>query len=375
MLCSIAECTGCLACINVCKKHAISIEKDNLGKTYPCINLQKCVECKACQHVCPVLNLPSKRIPSNVYAAWSTNSIDIAKSSSGGIATRIGKNIINSGGSVCGAAVVNGEVQHIIVDTIDDLEKLRGSKYVQSNPKNSYKVIKELLKTGRKIAFIGTPCQTAAMKNYVNDEIDNLLLIDLICHGVPPQEYLKEYLSQVSTEYDNFSFRGINDGCLTTYLNESVVYKQSRFKDLYYQAFEDGLIFRDNCYQCPYATRERVSDLTIGDFWGLDRTTLEHSYDGKISVILVCTPKGKKIIEELENEGLILEERTLEEAANKAQTNLNRPSLAPKDRVLFEQKYKKYGFIKAVKSTGVGKIVYVRRLKGNIMHHIIRKGE
>lgn len=374
MLCSITECTGCLACMNVCGKQAISIDKDNLGKTYPHVNSQKCVECKACQLVCPVLNPPSKRIPSNVYAAWSTNTLDIIKSSSGGVATMLGRNIINSGGIVCGAAVVDGEVQHIMAETVEQLEKLRGSKYVQSNPKNSYKVIKGLLKKGRKIAFIGTPCQTAAMKNYLNEEVDNLVLIDLICHGVPPHEYLKEYLSQISNEYDDFSFRGSNDWCLTTYFKGNIVYKQSRFTDLYYQAFEDGLIFRDNCYKCPYATKERVSDITIGDFWGLDRTTLRHSYDGKVSVILVCTEKGRKLIEELDDD-VILEERTLEEATNKEQTNLNRPSLVPKDRFLFEQKYKKYGFVKAVKATSVGKIVYARRLKENIMYHIFGKEE
>lgn len=377
MLCDKTQCTGCLACLNSCAKGAIRIERDSLGKTYPKIDKAKCVGCKLCEASCPVLNPIEKQLPCDVYAVWSTNNEDIIKSSSGGIATILSRKIISLGGVVCGAAVIESKVKHIIVDKIEDLDLLRGSKYVQSDIGYSFNEIKKKLASGQQVLFIGTPCQVAGLKKFLKGNEKNLLTVDLICHGVPPFKYLEEYLLETSKPYDNFTFRGINEWCLTTYKKDDIVYKQSRFDDMYFLAFEEGLILRDNCYKCQYATKERISDITVGDFWGLNRSTLIHPYDGKVSVMLVCTEKGRACIDSLDalDDTLIIEKRTLDEATNEKQTNLNRPSSIHKDRTLFEKKYCKSGFVAAVNATSIGKIVILRRIKRWIIKHALNKGE
>lgn len=375
MLCDKVQCTGCLACVNSCKLGAISISVDDLGKTYPQIDETMCIACRQCESVCPVLNPLEKRVPIEVYAAWSMNEDDIAKSSSGGLGTVFARKVILTGGVVCGAAVSDGTVKHIIVDTMKDLDKLRGSKYVQSDINSVYRDIKKVLNAGRKVLFIGTPCQAAGLRRYVRGKEDNLLVVDLICHGVPPYDYLKQYLSEISQSYDTFSFRGTNDWYLTTYKNKEIIYKESRYEDLYFQAFLNGLVFRDNCYKCEYASKERISDITIGDFWGIDRSTLEHPYEGKISVMLVCSEKGKAFIDQLDENTFIKENRTIEEAVNEYQTNLIRPSNCPKERAFFEVKYRKYGFTKAVASTSIGRKVRLRKIKKWILRSIKKKGE
>ena len=375
MLCDKVKCTGCLACVNSCNLGAISIAVDDLGKTYPKIDEIKCIACLQCESVCPILNPLEKRVPVEVYAAWSMKEDDRAKSSSGGLGTVFARKVILTGGVVCGAAVTDGTVKHIIVDTIEDLDKLRGSKYVQSDMNSVYKDIKKLLNTGRKVLFIGTPCQAAGLRRYVRGKEDNLLVVDLICHGVPPYVYLKKYLSEVSQPYDSFSFRGTNDYHLTTYKDNEILYKQSKYEDFYFQAFLNGLILRDNCYKCEYASKERISDITIGDFWGLDRSTLEHPYEGKISVMLVCSEKGKAFINQLDEKTFIMETRTIEEAVNEDQTNLIRPSNCPKERTSFEAKYRKYGFTRAVAKTNIGRKVHLRRIRKWALRRIKNKGE
>lgn len=376
-ICEITKCTGCFACKNICPKNAISIKYDKLGKTVPEINQDLCISCNACKRVCPVIQKPELKRPMTVYAAWSKNQKDVELSSSGGIATALSRKVIESGGIVFGTSSEGVSVKYIKAETLEDLERLRGSKYVQSDIGYIYREVRNELKTDRKVLFIGTPCQVAGMKGYIGHEEKNLITVDLICHGTPPMKYLKEHLeSCIRGEWTQISFRGEYDYILTAFNQKKMVYQKKSFHDIYFAAFLKNLILRDNCYQCRYACIERISDITVGDFWGIKRNTLIHPYTGKISLVFINTNYGNTFFKENCKE-LVYEERSIEEAANPAQGNLLYPSKQHKDRKVFEINYQKYGFEKAVKKTDIAIFVRKNRMKdtvrNSIPYRILRK--
>lgn len=365
-ICKTEDCTGCFACMNICPRNAISIERDILDKTVPKIDAKKCIDCGLCKKVCPVNTKPVFNKAECAYAAWSKDPDDLNKSASGGIAAVLTRAILNSGGCVFGAASVERETRHICVTTIDEAEKLRGSKYVQSNISFIYRQVKEKLEKEIKVLFIGTPCQVAGLNSYLGKKHKNLLTVDLICHGVVPHKYLQEYLDKKSKgKWDTYSFRGVNDSYITAYQNGVIKYKRYAEHDIYYGGFYNGLFFRENCYQCEYSSCQRVSDITIGDFWGIDRSTLKRKYNGKISVVLPNTEKGHSFWKCIQDK-FYSEQRTLEEAANKLQTNLRKPSPKHQERDFFVKNYPKYGFIKTVKRTQLGRKISRLYLKNRI---------
>lgn len=358
VICDYEQCTGCCACMNICGKDAISMTADKYGKSIPQIDADKCVSCGACSKVCPI-NCPSeKRMPKTAYAVWSYNEEDKKHSSSGGVAAVMGRQIISQGGVVFGCAAVDGQVKHTAAHTMKEAEAFRGSKYVQSYAGLIYREVKACLKENKKVLFVGVPCQVAALYNYLGKEYDNLYTIDLICHGTPPIHYLEEHIKDAigNKKWDSVSFRGRYDWKLTVFDKSNIRYQRDRHSDLYFRAFLDALIYRENCYQCSYACPERCADMTIGDFWGLDKSALRTQYDGNISLVLTNTEKGKNMLSECGSE-FYIQERPLEEAMNEQQWNLLHPSVAPKDREVFLEMYPKVGFDKAVAHTEIGKKV------------------
>ena len=189
-LCAAPECTGCLACLNVCPKHAIGVTEGFLGEILPTIDEDKCVDCGLCDKICPSLNPSPMHLPMDCYAAWTKNEVDYVSATSGGMATAISKSVISKGGVVYGCAAHGLQVKHMRCATMKDVEKLKGSKYVQSEMGDLYQALKKDVLEGLTVLFIGTPCQVAGVKNYLRQEYDNLLTVDLICHGVPSQQSL-----------------------------------------------------------------------------------------------------------------------------------------------------------------------------------------
>lgn len=373
-ICDYSYCTGCFACRSICPKNAIIVDTDKLGKTIPAIQEDKCVSCGMCQRVCPVNNPVEKNTPIRTIAAWSKNEVDVKLSSSGGVATVISRSVINNGGTIFGASSIDATVKHIKITQQNELELIRGSKYVQSATSDVFCVVKNELKAGKKVVFIGTPCQIAGLKNFLNYSYDNLYTVDLICHGTPPVKYLEEYLECVCNgrKWNSVSFRGKYNYSLTAFFNNEIIYQKSSGQDLYFDAFMKGLSFRDNCYKCQYACPDRVSDITVADFWGIDRDSLINKYDGRISLVLINTNKGKELFDIVKDD-LVFEDREFSEAVNPIQTNINRPSVPHKDRELFETMYKKHGFYKAVKSTSVGKEVARNKLRFGSLYQILKK--
>lgn len=371
-LCEPKVCVGCFACANICPQGAVLITLDDLGKTIPQIDHSRCIECGACQKACPVLSHVPLHKPCCAYAVWSKDQKDVVRSSSGGAAAVFSRYVIENGGVVCGSVVREGVTQHICIDNQDELDLLRGSKYVQSEIGDCYCQIRNYLSNGRMVLFIGTPCQSAGLQTFLGKDYAGLLTVDLICHGTPPQKYLTEYLLSQTKEFDSFSFRGKYDYYLTAYKGDEIVYQKERSQDLYYLSFLEGLIYRDNCYSCRYARTERASDLTIGDFWGLNRITMRQKYDGRISLVLPCTKKGQDFFETVKD-SFFWEKRTISEAANETQGNLLHPSVPHKDRELFETIYRRNGFKKAVSSTSVKCSVVKNSIKGTRCYMFLRR--
>lgn len=325
IICDKDKCTGCGLCVFGCPKQCINMKSEGaLGHLFPEIDKSRCIDCGLCQKKCPVLNGQKYKSPAAAYAAWSKNDYDYQSSTSGGAASVLSQYVIDHGGAVYGCAMLPDlEVKHIRVDKTEDLIKLKGSKYVQSNAVEVYPLIKEDLAEGRLTLFIGTPCQVAAVKNMFKTQPEKLILVDLICHGVPSLTLLKQHIKNVADypHYDSVVFR---DGTyvIIIVVDGKEVYRRHlnrpRFKDFYINSFFDGFTFRESCYQCPYARPERISDITIGDFWGLGKNTSadsipEHRYG--CSLIMPSTDVGLKMVEAI-SVRLHIYERTVEEAVN-----------------------------------------------------------
>lgn len=320
-VCDFYVCTGCAACVDCCPRKCISMQKgDGLGHLYPIINQELCIDCGFCQKTCPTLNKLNKQYPIKAYAGWDMNKKEYESSSSGGAAAAFSRYIIRQGGVVYGCAMLpNLEVKHIKVDEEKDIYRLKGSKYVQSGMKGCYQSLKEDLKAGKKVLFIGTPCQVAGVKSFLRKkEQQNLYTVDLICHGIPSLAFLQKHIEKVTEGKvpDEVCFRKGDYFFLLLLQRGKEVYRNSlfdeRYKDIYYNAFFDGFSYRESCYHCPYAASERISDITIGDFWGL-KGNLPLPHPNGCSVVLPITNKGVEIVNAIATE-FYLFERTIEEA-------------------------------------------------------------
>ena len=352
-ICDKNKCTGCSTCLNSCPKKCITMKEDEYGALMPHIDEKKCINCNICRKVCPENNEIDLKEPLKVYAGWSLDENVRKKSSSGGIAWEMYHYIIKHGGIAVGTKFDNEmNLSHQIATNLEELEGFRGSKYMQSSIGAIFTQLKSYVEQNRKIIFIGTPCQVNGLKNFLkNKKIENIITVDLICHGVPPAKYLKEYLKylKLNNKIDNVTFRGENNWYLTGYKKGKVIYKKHNKEDFFYKSFLNGLFYRENCYQCRYARKERVGDITIGDFWGLgEDIPFNYPTEDGTSVILVNTEKGKKFIEEIEDK-IFLVERDLEEAL-KGNKQLNYPSHKNKNTLKFKEIYKAQGFEEAMKN-------------------------
>ena len=349
-ICNGDRCTGCYACFNICPKNAIEMKNDCLSTEKAVINSDKCINCGACKTVCPENNVPKLNKILKCYAAWSKQEKYQKECASGGIATGFSEAIIKSGGAVFGTRFSGFELIFDFAETVAEAEKFKGSKYVRANVGDCFKKVRDVLLEDRQVLFVGTPCQVGGLKNYLGKTYEKLITIDLICHGTPPQEYLKEHiLSITNMKIKGVSFRGDKDFFLTvTGDDDKVIYSKKSDEDTYFRAFLDGMIFRENCYSCTYACSERVGDITIGDFWGLDKNSLKRKHNGRISVVLVNGENGKRFFEKCKDL-FEYEERPIEEAI-KGNGQLNAPSTKYCDRDNFVKAYKPGNFETAVRT-------------------------
>lgn len=372
-----AACCGCNACAEICPKHCIQMVEDAQGFIYPQVDSSVCVECGMCEKVCPleVANL-SLRKPLKAYAAWNKNRQEHLLSSSGGAAYIFSSYIIEKGGVVYGCTSDGIDVRHIRVENHSELFKLQGSKYVQSDVRGLFKKVKNDLKIGKTVLFIGTPCQVAGLKNYIGHHNEHLYLVDLICHGVPSKQMLHDHIKHVSKgrKIQYISFR---DGNNFIFSLKAVDFGytanvwEEPYKDLYMKGFLGGMIYQSSCYQCPFACSSRVSDITIGDFWGLKPVEClpEEVKDG-VSLLLPMTDKGINLIQKVEN-NLYIYERSVEEAIN-GNTQLRHPSIQGFRARLFRLLYPILSFNTAM-NTVVADYKAIWTLKTIIIKNVCRR--
>ncbi len=296
MICSPSRCCGCMACGAVCPVGAISAKKDEYGFTRPVIDPEKCVECSLCEKVCPENKKTNKEVLS-AFAAYNKDRDVRLESSSGGIFSLLSEDVLNAGGAVCGCAFGPDFMpEHIIVTAIDDLCKLRGSKYVQSETADVWKQIKELLDGGRKVLFSGTPCQCAALSSYLGREYDNLLMVDIICHGVPTPRLWKSYIDENFSDIKSVSMRSKDKGWHHSSLKVEDgrgTYRKGINRDPYLRIFLGNCALRECCFDCNFKGGSYFSDITLGDFWGINRLSPEMNDDKGISAVIVRSEKGR----------------------------------------------------------------------------------
>lgn len=369
-LCSDKQCVSCLACYNACQFGAISIAENALSVKIPVVNTERCKNCGLCEKSCPIINSPVFNEPQKALAVYSKNDSDKRICASGGAATVFSRDILNSGGIVYGATSYGGYPKFIQISKANELKLLVGSKYVYCDPCKIYAQVGKDLKAGRKCLFIGVPCNVAGLLSYLGKQYDNLLTIDLICHGTPPFAYLSKHLIAKNidvTTLGNITFRGELDFQLAAYdRNNQIIYKCNQYEDEYFAAFMRGVMFRPVCYSCQYAKRERVSDITIGDFWGISKDALDN-YDGKISVALLNTEKGRALFD-ASSDKFVWEERSIDEAVyNNPQ--LNRPSCSWVAATLFHAAYMETSSITtAFRKSGIKRIVRKNKFRWMILY-------
>lgn len=353
------DCCGCGACMNICAHHAISMQEDLYGFLYPHIDSEKCVNCGLCKMVCNYQNHDVKHIPLQVFAAIGKDIQLTSKSTSGGIFAVVAKKHLSDGGYVCGASFDgHWNVRHVIVSNVEDLRKLQGSKYVQSETDLCFQEIKKLLIKGEKVLFSGTPCQVDGLYGYLRKDYDNLTTIDIVCHGVPNNRMFHDYLSFLERRYNgkitSFIFRDkeLGWGCHGKVIfdtpNGKTEKKQWESSTSYIHYFRGGWIYRENCYHCKYACKHRPADITLGDFWGIEKAHPEYlgkggwNEENGISAVIVNTEKGKKQLEAC-YEVLDTHPSSFEKVSAR-NGNLKHPTPMPNGRNQLLENYKSHGW-------------------------------
>lgn len=304
------DCMGCHACANICPKDCIFMEADEEGFLYPTVKYSLCIRCKKCINVCPIIvKAEVDNIPSAYSCINNDENIRLG-SSSGGLFTLVAEYIIDKGGVVFGASFNNEfDVSHIFVEKKEELWKLRGSKYVQSEIGDSYKQVKKFLDSGREALFTGTPCQISGLKNFLGKPYNNLLTIDIICHGVPSPDIWNKYIefreAEVGSPTQRITFRLKNEGwklySVSFLFKNGMEYRQNLHKDLYMRAFLKNICLRPSCYECKFKGINRQSDITLADFWGIQNMLPEMDDDKGTSLIFINSGIGQEVFNEIKD--------------------------------------------------------------------------
>lgn len=309
VICPQEECTGCAACFNVCCQQAISMVEGVNGHLYPQINDDKCVNCKLCINTCPNNNIPKFSTPIASYVATAKDEKEAITSTSAGIASVLARKIIEDGGVVYGSCGWDCQhVRHTRISTYEEVDMLKGSKYVQSAIEDSFKHVKKDLDEGIKVLFVGTPCQVAGLYGFLRKIYDNLYTVDLICHGVPSQKILTnalhDYLPKVDLTQVKVAFRKKEKGkslygLFVKSLEGKLLYRSVFPNNEYIVGFLYGLFYRESCYQCLYTRPERVSDITLGDYWDREKKIELVDASNGLSMLIVNTEHGNALVDSL----------------------------------------------------------------------------
>lgn len=347
LICPEEKCTGCSACVNICPLNAVELKPDKLGFLYPTVNRDVCVDCKKCQDICPQNTKKYRNACGNFFAGVSFDDAIKEKSSSGGMFSLLAEKIIRKGGVVFGAAYdENLKVKHIAVDNIADLQKLRGSKYVQSEIGNTYSQVKKLLSENRFVLFSGTPCQVDGLYSFLdNRQGMNLYTVDVLCHGVPSPAVFETFIRNESSvsgkTVTSVNFRSKSTGWLwfSTNIRFSDGSEKEVFRDSFMSGFLKNYYLRECCYNCSYAKPERIGDITLGDFWGYREKAPAYLEDDDrgISLVIVNNEHGYNLLKGIKSKAALV--RKDYDDALKGNPVLRCPCKCPDDYESFHNDY------------------------------------
>lgn len=316
-LASYNECTGCSACVNICPKQCLSMKADEYGFLYPSLqHPDLCVKCSMCGKVCPVSlkkKEQQKKGETEAYAAYAKDVSIRDKSTSGGIFSELAFEIIKDGGAVYGAVYDNQfHILHICIENAEDLGMLRGAKYAQSNLGQSFREIRKKLELGQSVLFAGTPCQVAGLKSFLQKDFESLFTVDFVCHGIPSPEVWKGYveyrakndnagqlpekidLRSKHTGWSHYQYSNIY------HYGKGITYSAKSGTDLYMRLFVGDYINRSSCAECRFKGYGRISDITLGDFWGICDIAPEMDDNKGTSLVLLHSEKGKDLFSNLD---------------------------------------------------------------------------
>ena len=355
-VCEKERCTGCGACVAICAHKAVTMSEGRLGARYSTIDAECCVDCGLCRNVCPVTSPVELSSMGMAYAVYAKSKDERASAASGGAASVLSRSMIASGGVVYGCAIDEDLVpRHVRVDAFEGLDRLKGSKYVQSDTADVFKKVKTDLQNGIEVLFVGTPCQVAALKNFISliPALESrLYTIDLCCHGTPSQNMLNDHLDYlgVKSMATKLSFREKTGKKIRYRLSlsdasGSVLYDKETVKDHYMTGFLSGMFLRENCFSCSYAVSQRCSDVTLADFWSIGESeNPEMKVSKGLSTVLVNTEKGRRLFERAAD-AITYEERPLSEALKNGQ--FRRPAEKPDEYDIFAECYDERGYVES----------------------------
>ena len=319
------DCCGCTACEQICSKQAITMKHDWKGFAYPNIDKQKCSNCGICKNTCPILNNREERVPNHIYALKNKNLQTRLNSSSGGVFSILAINTINNGGVVFGVTFDNNwRVIHSSIDNLSQIHTLQGSKYVQSDLKNTFHQVKVFLEKNIPVLFSGTPCQVAGLLNFLKRKYSNLTTVDFVCHGVPSpfiwKDYLEETLSSLKTTskrkarenpttIKNISFRGKSHGWKNFHIVINITDKKANdasstlvdeyvWENDYMRSFLNDYISRPSCHECHFRNGKSGADYTLADYWCIDELYPDFFDDNGVSLLLSYTEELPGYIKE-----------------------------------------------------------------------------
>ncbi len=350
---NIAECVGCHACYNICPGHAISMLPDSEGFLLPQIDEKHCIKCGLCRKVCPIGKIDTNRTIPTCVVAYNRDLQERMRSASGGIANLLAQEVLRDKGVVFGAAFDDkGGVHHCAIECIEDLERFRGTKYIQSSIEDCYFKTKEFLQTGRRVLFSGTPCQIGGLKSYLGKDYDTLLMVDLICHGVPSPMIWMQYLNEIgrTSSLAHATFRekanGIGKARMRLEFTNGQVIEEPYLENWFVKGFLGNLYLRSSCYHCHFKGLNRRADITLGDAWGAEKFAQNFGDNFGISLVLLNTCKGKGAFN-------AIQEKCIWQTCNYELAMVENPcavssSSCPAGREIFWQQYQSLGVRRTV---------------------------
>lgn len=349
-----SKCYGCTACFNQCPRNAIKMVEDERGFKYPKIDNDKCINCRLCKKICPANSQVDKNEENNiiVYAAKHKDEIIRENSTSGGLFSAISEYVLKNNGIIYATILdENYEVKYTRADNKCDRDKMRGSKYVQSDLLNCFCLIENDLHDNKLVLFVGNPCYVAGLKSFLKyKEYNNLILCDIVCHGVPSPKIFREHINLINSKgkIKKYIFRDKKIGWRGT--NVTIEYgnkieTNTAFSDIFCDLYFDGYISRDCCSKCKFTSIIREADITIGDFWGIEKYHKNINDEKGINLVILNTQKGIELFDKISSD-LNYEVSSIN---NCLQPQLMYPSKENKKKKYFWKDYKKRGFLYVAK--------------------------